>query len=108
MTDWSETAVQTAGIATAAKAADTRQKNRILGVSASYSVVTDAGTLEVKFGATVVLTIEVHPGDTVDLTFKRTAAVNEAISAVLAASTGDGQVTIWGDDHGAVFPAPAA
>ncbi len=103
MSKWSETTNVDNALAVAAHAANTRLKHTIRGFSASYEVATDSGLCQVKLGAVVVFEHFVQPGESLQLPFALTAAVNEAVSIELAASgtpTNLGYVNIWGDDGG--------
>lgn len=95
---WTVDASATAALATATKAAVEYKTHKLHTVVAGWSAAT-IGTLTIKSGATVLLTIPVHNAVVLSLAAPLEAGVNSALSAELSAGAAGvvGRVGIAGE-----------
>lgn len=94
--EWYEVAQQSAGVATATRAAEAGKSHFVTGVLASYATAADIGTVEIRDGSTVMARLNVHEMASIQLATPLVGTPGNAVSAVLAAGTANGDVTLIG------------
>lgn len=92
-----------AAVATATKAAEVGRMHIVVKVDASYDTSTDSGLLEVKYASTVKGRKDIHGAGALDyglLGLQEDTALNQAVTATLAAGTAIGHITMTGYSTG--------